>query len=93
MTVTLDKSALFAAMEAFWEAEGGNDRGVEAAISAYLHRQELTAFNDMATRKRAALAAATARPVRPASSDGPVQPDPPTADHPILAISINLRKC
>ncbi|OCP04406.1 MULTISPECIES: hypothetical protein [unclassified Ensifer] len=90
MTVTLDKSALFAAMEAFWEAEGGNDRGVEAAISAYLHRQELAAFNDMATRKRAALAAATARPAR---SDGPVQPDPPSADHPILAISINLRKC
>ncbi|KSV75056.1 hypothetical protein N183_22225 [Sinorhizobium sp. Sb3] len=37
MTMTLDKSALFAAMEAFWEAEGGNERGVEAAISAYLH--------------------------------------------------------
>ncbi|MCK3779703.1 hypothetical protein MZK49_23690 [Ensifer sesbaniae] len=62
MTATLDKSALFAAMEAFWEAEGGNEHGVEAAISAYLQRLNLTAFNDMATRKRAELAAATARP-------------------------------
>jgi hypothetical protein len=66
MTVTLDKSALFAALDAFWETEGGNDRGVEAAISAYLQRQGLTAFNDMASRKRKALAAVTARPDRPA---------------------------
>jgi hypothetical protein len=62
MTVTLDGSALFAAIEAFWETEGGNDRGIEAAISAYLQRQGLTTFDGMATRKRAALAAATARP-------------------------------
>ncbi|KSV79987.1 hypothetical protein N185_02285 [Sinorhizobium sp. GW3] len=62
MTVTLDRSAIFAAIEAFWETEGGNDRGIEAAISAYLQHQGLTTFDGMATRKRAALAAATARP-------------------------------
>lgn len=65
MTVTLDRSALFAAIEAFWETEGGNDRGIEAAISAYLQRQGLATFDGMATRKRAALAAATARPTSP----------------------------
>ncbi|WDZ78792.1 hypothetical protein PWG15_10000 [Ensifer adhaerens] len=87
MTVTLDKSALFAAMEAFWESEGGNERGVEAAIAAYLQRQDLTAFNDMATRKRAALATATARfgtSARGRDDD---------AKCPILAIFINLQKC
>ncbi|MEI2296721.1 hypothetical protein [Ensifer sp. MJa1] len=68
MTVTLDKSALFSAIEAFFETEGGNDRGIEAAISAYLDRLGLATFNDMATRKRAALAAAIARPQRPAPS-------------------------
>ncbi|HEV7309582.1 hypothetical protein [Ensifer sp.] len=66
MAVTLDKSALFAAIEAFWETDGGNDRGVEAAIAAYLQRQGLTAFNDMATRKRAALTAAASRSGTPA---------------------------
>lgn len=39
MTIQLDKSALFEAMEAFWSAsEVGNDKGVEAAIAAYLAR-------------------------------------------------------
>ena len=87
MTVTLDRSALFAAIEAFWEADGGNERGVEAAISAYLQRQNLTAFNDMATHKRAALAAANARARTSAHGhdDG--------AKRPILAIIINLQKC
>lgn len=87
MTATLDKSALFAAMEAFWEAEGGNERGVEAAIAAYLQRQNLIAFNDMATRKRAALASATVRSQKFARrhDDG--------AKCPILAIIINLQKC
>ena len=87
MTMTLDKSALFAAMEAFWEAEGGNEHGVEAAISAYLQRQNLTAFNDMATRKRAALAAATAR------SHGSARGHDDGAKCPILAISNHLRTC
>lgn len=41
MTIQLDKSALFEAMEAFWSAsEVGNDKGVEAAIAAYLARVE-----------------------------------------------------
>lgn len=61
MNISLDKSALFAAMEAFWQTETGNDKGVEAAITAYIARMGLAPFNDMATRKRAALAAATAR--------------------------------
>jgi len=34
MTVTLDRSALFAAIEAFWETEGGNDRATLAATTA-----------------------------------------------------------
>ena len=62
MTVSLDKSALFDAQEAFFNAEGGNDKGIEAAIAAYLERMGLSAFNDIATRRRAALAAVTARP-------------------------------
>lgn len=61
MPASLDKSALFAAIEAFWDTEGGNDRGVEAAICAYLDRLGLGTFNDMAARKRAMLAKATAR--------------------------------
>lgn len=61
MDISLDKSALFAAMEAFWQTDTGNDKGVEAAIAAYIERMGLAPFNEMATRKRAALAAATAR--------------------------------
>lgn len=61
MIISLDKSALFAAMEAFWQTETGNDKGVEAAITAYIARMGLAPFNDMAARKRAALAAATSR--------------------------------
>ncbi|MGF6174341.1 hypothetical protein [Ensifer sp. 4252] len=59
--ISLDKSALFAAMEAFWQTEAGNDKGVEAAITAYIERMGLAPFNEMAARKRVALAAATAR--------------------------------
>ncbi|MBP1874956.1 hypothetical protein LPJGGPFB_02740 [Ensifer adhaerens] len=66
MDIPLDKSALFAAMEAFWQTEAGNDKGVEAAITAYIERMGLAPFNEMATARRAALAAATARvPARP----------------------------
>ncbi|OCP38655.1 hypothetical protein [Ensifer sp. LC163] len=61
MDIALDKSALFAAMEAFWQTDTGNDKGVEAAIAAYIERMGLAPFNEMAARKRAALAAATAR--------------------------------
>ncbi|WP_426126267.1 hypothetical protein [Pararhizobium sp. PWRC1-1] len=46
MTVALDKSALFDAMEAFWNAEPGNDKGVEAAISAYLTRMRLSGLHE-----------------------------------------------
>lgn len=81
MTVTLDKSALFAAMEAFWETEGGNDRGIEAAISAYLQRLGLAPFNDMATRKRAALAAITARPYLDAPSEARPRHMPNIGNH------------
>ncbi|OCP17784.1 MULTISPECIES: hypothetical protein [unclassified Ensifer] len=61
MDIALDKSALFAAMEAFWQTDTGNDKGVEAAIAAYIERMGLAPFNEMAARKRAALAAATTR--------------------------------
>ena len=61
MDIALDKSAPFAAMEAFWQTEDGNDKGVEAAVTAYIERMGLAPFNEMATRKRATLAAATAR--------------------------------
>ena len=33
---TLDKARLDAAFEAYWAAEGGTLKGIEAAISAYL---------------------------------------------------------
>lgn len=59
--MTLDKAGLFAAQEAFWNTEGGNEKGIEAAIAAYLERMGLSAFNDIATRRRAALAAVTAK--------------------------------
>ena len=61
MDIPLDKSALFVAMEAFWQTDTGNDKGVEAAITAYIERMGLAPFNEMATARRAALAAATAR--------------------------------
>ena len=38
MKTNLDKSALFDAQEAYWNAEGGTDKGIEAAIAAYLER-------------------------------------------------------
>jgi hypothetical protein len=53
---TLDKSALFDAMNAFWDAPTGNDNGVAAAIVAYLDRMGLTGANATAVRRRAALA-------------------------------------
>ena len=62
MDISLDKSALFAAMEAFWQTETGNDQGVEAAITAYIERMGLAPYNEMAARKRTALAAATRQP-------------------------------
>lgn len=56
MNTTLDKSALFDAMEAYWNAESGTDKGVEAAIIAYLDRMGLAGVNATAVRRRAALA-------------------------------------
>lgn len=46
MTVALDKSALFEAVNAFWDAEGGTDKGIEAAITAYLTRMRLTGLHE-----------------------------------------------
>lgn len=46
MTATLDKSALFEAQDAYWNAEGGTDKGVEAAIIAYLDRMGMSETND-----------------------------------------------
>lgn len=46
MNVALDKSALFEANEAYWYAEGGTDKGIEAAISAYLTRMRLTGLHE-----------------------------------------------
>lgn len=47
MSIQLDKSALFDAMEAFWSAsEVGNDKGVEAAIAAYLARMQSHSSED-----------------------------------------------
>lgn len=41
MSIQLDKSALFDAQEAYWNAaEAGTDKGVEAAIAAYLERMQ-----------------------------------------------------
>jgi hypothetical protein len=41
MSIQLDKSALEEAQEAYWNAsEAGTDKGVEAAIAAYLARVE-----------------------------------------------------
>jgi hypothetical protein len=47
MTPILDQPALRAAMDAFWEApEVGNDKGVEAAIAAYLVRMRLARHHE-----------------------------------------------
>lgn len=46
MSTALDRSAFIAAMEAFWDAPTGNDKGVEAAIIAYLERVGLTDVHD-----------------------------------------------
>lgn len=53
MTTTLDKSALLSALEAFWDAPTGNDKGVEAAIVAYLERTHLTEIHDAAVMANA----------------------------------------
>lgn len=42
----LDKSALFEANEAYWNASGGTDKGIEAAIVAYLARMRLTRHHE-----------------------------------------------
>jgi hypothetical protein len=34
--MTLDKKRLDAAFDAYWDAEGGTFKGIEAAIAAYL---------------------------------------------------------
>lgn len=61
MAPVLDRSAFIAAMEAFWDAPAlGNDKGIEAAIIAYLDRMGLTGANATAVRRREALAAITA---------------------------------
>ena len=60
MATVLDRSAFISAMEAFWDAPAlGNDKGVEAAIVAYLDRMGLAGANATAVRRRAALAAIT----------------------------------
>lgn len=43
---SLDQSASHAALEAFFDAEGGNDKGVEAAILKYLDDIGLRALHD-----------------------------------------------
>jgi hypothetical protein len=46
MTVTLDRSALYEALDAYWNAEVGTDKGVEAAITAYLTRMRLARHHE-----------------------------------------------
>jgi hypothetical protein len=46
MTANLDKSALFEAQDAYWNVEGGTDKGIEAAIVAYLDRMGLSETNN-----------------------------------------------
>lgn len=48
---TLDKSALFDATEAYWDA-GVTDKGIEAAITAYLDRMGLTAMHSIVVGAR-----------------------------------------
>lgn len=48
---SLDQSALFDAMEAYWDA-GVTDKGIEAAISAYLDRIGLTVIHSIAVSNR-----------------------------------------
>lgn len=53
---TLDKSALFDATEAYWDA-GVTDKGIEAAITAYLDRMGLAAIHSLAVGARQELLA------------------------------------
>ena len=53
MSTTLDRSAFIAAMEAFWDAPAGNEKGVEAAIIAYLERTHLSEMHDAAVAANA----------------------------------------
>lgn len=46
MSVTLDQSALYEALDAYWEVEGGTDAGIEAAITAYLTRMRLARLHE-----------------------------------------------
>lgn len=56
---TLDRSALLDATEAYWEA-GVTDKGIEAAITAYLDRLGLTGMHAIAVGARQELLACMA---------------------------------
>ena len=52
MTITIDRSAFLEAMEAYWAAETGTDKGLEAFLETYLDRVGMTKTHEIAIEFR-----------------------------------------
>ena len=50
--MTIDRSAFLEATEAYWNAETGTDKGLEAFLETYLARVGITRSHDMAVEFR-----------------------------------------
>lgn len=48
MSITIDRPAFLEATEAYWNAETGTDKGLEAFLETYLERVGMSKTHDMA---------------------------------------------
>lgn len=48
MSITIDRSAFLEATEAYWNAEAGTDKGLEAFLETYLERVGIAKTHDIA---------------------------------------------
>lgn len=46
MSITIDRSAFLEATEAYWNAETGTDKGLEAFLETYLARVGMTSTHE-----------------------------------------------
>lgn len=60
MSITIDRSAFLEATEAYWAAETGTDKGLEAFLETYLDRVGITRSHEMAIEFRAQFKASMA---------------------------------
>jgi hypothetical protein len=62
MIANLDRHALSVAEEAYWDAKGGTDSGIEAAIVAYLERMRLGRLHETVMAENERLRQRATRP-------------------------------